>query len=52
MPGELQVILNDLHSIIYVDLLEGNADSSPASAHASLEDFLLDKARSRRLFIY
>ena len=49
-------ILIDLHSIISVDLPEGNADIIRRlrlpSAYASLGDFPLEKARSGWLFIY
>ena len=53
MPGELQIILSDLHSIIAVPLPQNNASlvRHLRLFHASLGDFLLDKARSGTLFI-
>ena len=49
-PGEIDMILTDLHSIVYVP--------PPADAlgelrffHASLPDFLLDRSRSKDLFL-
>ena len=53
MPGELQIILSDLHSIIAVPSPQKNASvvRHLRLFHASLGDFLLDKARSGELFI-
>jgi len=53
MPGELQITLSDLHSIIAIPLPQGNDNGIRYLRlfHASLGDFLLDKARSGRLFI-
>ena len=53
IPGELQITLSDLHSIIAVPLPQGNDNVIRYLRlfHASLGDFLLDKARSGRLFI-
>ncbi|KAF8896738.1 hypothetical protein CPB84DRAFT_1206902 [Gymnopilus junonius] len=48
--GDLQIILNDLHSIIYVP--KPSQSSNPLHLfHASLSDFLQDKTRSGRFFI-
>ena len=53
MPGELQIILSDLHSIIAVPSPQKNANEIRHLRlfHASLGDFLLDKGRSGRLYI-
>lgn len=53
VPGELQITLSDLHSIIAVPLPQENANviRHLRLFHASLGDFLFDKARSGRLFI-
>ncbi|KAF8896740.1 hypothetical protein CPB84DRAFT_1781728 [Gymnopilus junonius] len=48
--GELQIILNDLHSIISVPMLNSDAEE-PRLFHASVGDFLLDKSRSKKFFI-
>jgi hypothetical protein len=52
-PGELQIILSDLHSIIAVPSPQEDAKAIRHLRlfHASLGDFLLDKARSGKLFI-
>jgi len=49
-PGELDMILTDLHSIIYVPY-PGNETIEPRFFHASLPDFLLDQSRSMDFFI-
>ena len=49
-PGEIDMILTDLHSIIYVPP-QGNAILDPRFFHASLPDFLLDRSRSMDLFL-
>ena len=53
MFGELQIILSDLHSIITVPSPQKNANviCHLCLFHASLGNFLLDKARSGKLFI-
>ena len=51
MPGELQIILIDLHSIIAVPSPQDVVNRNLRLFHASLGDFLLDKSRSRNLFI-
>ena len=53
MPGELQITLSDLHSIIAVPPPQKNANviDHLHLFHASLGDFLLDKGRSGKLFI-
>ena len=48
-PGELDMILSDLHSIISVPCLE-NFDNL-RFFHASLPDFLLDRSRSMDLYL-
>jgi hypothetical protein len=45
-PGEIDMILTDLHSIIYVDKF-----GDLRFFHASLPDFLLDRSRSMDLFL-
>ena len=50
-PGELQIILSDLHSIIAVPSPQDIANRNLRLFHASLGDFLLDKSRSGNLFI-
>ncbi|KDR73182.1 hypothetical protein GALMADRAFT_723711 [Galerina marginata CBS 339.88] len=45
--GELQMVLSDLHSIIYVPP-PGDGSRSLRMYHASLRDFLMDKSRSGR----
>jgi len=49
-PGEVDMILTDLHSIIYVPP-PGNEISELRFFHASLPDFLLDRSRSMDLFL-
>ena len=49
-PGEIDIILTDLHSIIYVPP-PGNDISSLQFFHASLPDFLLDRSRSMNFFL-
>jgi hypothetical protein len=49
-PGEIDMILTDLHSIIYIPP-PGNEISEPQFFHASLPDFLLDRSRSMDLFL-
>jgi len=49
-PGEIDMILADLHSIIYVPL-PGDEFGELRFFHASLPDFLLDRSRSKDLFL-
>ncbi|KAF8799381.1 hypothetical protein BYT27DRAFT_7201626, partial [Phlegmacium glaucopus] len=52
--GELQIILADLHSVIFVPSPSLNSNSEEDQLrifHASLGDFLLDRSRSGDLFI-
>ena len=49
-PGEIDIILTDLHSIIYIPP-PGNEIFEPRFFHASLPDFLLDRSRSMDLFL-
>jgi len=49
-PGEIDMILTDLHSIIHVPL-PGDQFGEPRFFHASLPDFLLDRSRSKDLFL-
>jgi hypothetical protein len=49
-PGEIDMILTDLHSIIYVPPPR-NEISEIQFFHASLPDFLLDRSRSMDLFL-
>ena len=49
-PGEIDMILTNLHSIIYVPP-PGDELSELRFFHASLPDFLLDRSRSLDLFI-
>jgi hypothetical protein len=49
-PGEIDMILTDLHSIIYVPP-PGNDISGLQFFHASLPDFLLDRSRSMDFFL-
>jgi hypothetical protein len=46
-PGEINMILTDLHSIIYVE----DKFEELRFCHASLPDFLLDRSRSKDLFL-
>ncbi|KAF8801513.1 hypothetical protein BYT27DRAFT_7309549 [Phlegmacium glaucopus] len=48
--GDLQLILIDLHSVLNVPGMEDN-HGDLRSHHASLQDFLMDPARSGNLFI-
>ncbi|KAF8801445.1 hypothetical protein BYT27DRAFT_7198239 [Phlegmacium glaucopus] len=51
-PGELQIILADLHSVIFVPSANRNSEEDQLQIfHASLGDFLLDRSRSGDLFI-
>jgi len=56
-PGELQTILCDLHSILFVPPDRSarssfNGTREPVIIlHASLPDFLMDKARSKKFFL-
>jgi hypothetical protein len=47
-PGEIDIILTDLHSLIYIP--SPNEISELQFFHASLLDFLLDRSRSMDLF--
>jgi hypothetical protein len=49
-PGEMDMILSDLHSIIYVPPT-GNGFSELRFFHASLPDFLQDRSRSTDFFL-
>ena len=49
-PGEMDMILTDLHSIIYVPPPR-DVFNEPKFFHASLPDFLLDRSRSKDLFL-
>ena len=49
-PGEIDMILTDLHSIIYVPP-PGEYFRELRFFHASLSDFLLDRSRSKDLFL-
>jgi len=49
-PGEIDMILTDLHSIIYVPP-PGDDFRELQFFHASLSDFLLDRSRSMDLFL-
>ena len=49
-PGEIDMILIDLHSIIYVPP-PGDYFRELGFFHASLPDFLLDRSRSKDLFL-
>ena len=49
-PGEIDMILTDLHSIIYVPP-PGDKSRELQFFHASLPDFLLDRSRSMELFL-
>jgi len=49
-PGEIDMILTDLHSIIYVPP-PGDEFRELGFFHASLPDFLLDRSRSKDLFL-
>ena len=49
-PGKIDMILTNLHSIIYVPS-RGDKSSEPHFFHASLPDYLLDRSRSKDLFL-
>jgi hypothetical protein len=49
-PGEIDMILTDLHSIVYV-LPQEDEFGEPRFFHASLPHFLLDRSRSMDLFL-
>ena len=49
-PGEIHMILSDIHSIIFVPPPE-NPFKTLEFFHASLSDFLLDRSRSMDLFL-
>ena len=49
-PGEVDMILSELHSIISVPP-PGDQFNDPQFFHASLPDFLLDRSRSMDLFL-
>jgi hypothetical protein len=49
-PGEIDTVLTDLHSIIYVPP-PGDEFGELRFFHASLPDFLLDRSRSVDLFL-
>ena len=49
-PGEIDIILTDLHSIIDVPP-PGDESRALKFFHASLPDFLLDRSRSKDLFL-
>lgn len=49
-PGDLQIFLADLHSLIFVPPPQNNFDNLRVF-HASLGDFLMDESRSGQFFI-
>ena len=49
-PGEIYMILSDIHSIIFVPAAE-HPNGRLEFFHASLSDFLLDRSRSKDLFL-
>ncbi|PPQ96090.1 hypothetical protein CVT26_004722 [Gymnopilus dilepis] len=49
-PGEIDLIVGDLHSIIAVPP-PGDSDAELRFFHASMSDFLVDPARSEKFFI-
>jgi hypothetical protein len=49
--GEVQTILVDLHSVIYVPTPYSSEQPHLRILHASLQDFLLDRSRSGKFFI-
>jgi hypothetical protein len=49
-PGEIHMILSDIHSIIFVPAPEYSYQHLQFF-HASLSDFLLDRSRSKDLFL-
>jgi len=49
-PGDLQLILADLHSVLFVPLPDSREDDLRIY-HASLGDFLMDRSRSGNFFI-
>jgi hypothetical protein len=49
-PGEIDIILTDLHSIIYIPP-PGDEFGALRFFHASFPDFLLDQSRSKDLFL-
>ena len=49
-PGEIYTILSDIHSIVFVPAPE-HALERLSFFHASLSDFLLDRSRSKDLFL-
>jgi hypothetical protein len=49
-PGEIHMVLSDIHSIIFVPAPERSFENLKFF-HASLSDFLLDRSRSRDLFL-
>ena len=50
-PGEIDMILTDLHSIIDIPPPPEDEFFEPRFFHASLPDFLLDRSRSMHLFL-
>jgi len=50
-PGEIHMILSDIHSIIFVPDPESYYFNKLEFFHASLSDFLLDRSRSMDLFL-
>ena len=50
-PGEIHMILSDIHSIIFVPDPESYYSNKLQFFHASLPDFLLDRSRSMDLFL-
>jgi len=50
-PGEIHMILSDLHSIIFVPVPDNLGFKQLKFFHASLSDFLLDRSRSMDLFL-
>jgi hypothetical protein len=56
--GELQLILIDLHSVLYVPVLKAEDDEDQFDEenklrilHTSLQDFLMDQSRSKEFYI-
>ncbi|KDR67797.1 hypothetical protein GALMADRAFT_1062229 [Galerina marginata CBS 339.88] len=49
-PGDLQIILTDLHSVLFVPLPDSQ-ERNLRIYHASLGDFLMDRSRSGKFFV-
>ena len=51
-PGDVDILMNDLHSVVYVPTPDNQHNGLPMRMyHGSLRDFLIDRRRAREFFL-